>query len=421
MMTVNGPASRRKTERFEGDPVDAGNDYSFDRSSPMPHTPLHSPAHLPWFILVTLYGACVGSFLNVVIYRLPLGRGLVTPRSSCPRCSHMLAWYDNIPLLGWCWLRGRCRYCKAPISVQYPLIEALCAALFAGVYALDYMSGLRPELMAAGLAATWPVLIVQLVLVAALLGATVIDARLYIIPVRIPQVVTLVALLVLPAGATWLSEVAAASPRVGSQGLGVAIGGAAGLALALLLLHLHLLPRSFDEVEETLDEAAPHDAFLDHPHPRREVLKECLFIVMPVVGALVGSALMYVPQGYLPVSHQYPPGLRVLGGVVLGYLVGAGVVWGVRILGTLVFGREAMGLGDVHLLAGVGAVLGWQDAVAVFFVAPFLGLTGAVVAVGVQKLWRGQGRVIPYGPYLAAATLLVMAFGNQLWSFFGIL
>ncbi len=376
--------------------------------------------HFPWLTLVIVYGACVGSFLNVVIYRLPRDLGIATPRSSCPKCDHMLAWYDNVPILGWLWLRGKCRYCKAPISVQYPLIEAACAGLFAAVYWLDYESGVMADLQKAGLTRTWPVLIVQLVMVVGLLAATVIDARLYIIPLRIPHVITLVAAVVLPVSAIWLPAVAYAAPTASPEMIGAVVGGTVALALALLLLHLKLLPRSFDEVEEVLDEAAPQDAFLSHPHPKREVLKECLFVALPFAGALVGWALMYVPQDYLPLGNQYPLAIRVLGGVVAGYLVGGGVVWCVRILGTLAFGREAMGLGDVHLLAAIGAVIGAKDAVLVFFVAPFLGLTGAVVAGGLQLLWKGKGRVIPYGPYLAVAAVIVMFCGQAIWEFLGL-
>ena len=370
---------------------------------------------VPWLILVTAYGACIGSFLNVVIYRLPEGRSLVTPRSSCPRCDHQLAWFDNIPVFGWLLLGGKCRYCKTRISIQYPCVEALCAALFAGVFWLDYASGLRPAFFHFGLETTWPVLIEQLVLVAALLAATMIDARLYIIPLQIPHTVTLSALVVLPAAAAWYPATGQTAPVVGAAGLGAAAGGAAGLALALALLHWKWLPRSFDQLEETLNEPEPPDAFLDHPHPRREVLKESLFVALPLLGAVLGYGLMPIQ-----VENQYPLPLSVLGGVVGGYLAGGGVVWGVRILGTLAFGREAMGLGDVHLLAAIGAVMGWWDAVAVFFLAPFFGLTGAVVMGGVQLLWKGRGKVIPYGPYLALAAVVVMVFGQPMRTFFGI-
>lgn len=75
-----------------------------------------------WFVLV---GATLGSFLNVVIARLPAGESIVRPRSRCPRCRSPIAWYDNVPVLSWLLLRGRCRRCSAPISIRYPLIELL--------------------------------------------------------------------------------------------------------------------------------------------------------------------------------------------------------------------------------------------------------------------------------------------------------
>lgn len=75
-------------------------------------------------------GLCVGSFLNVVIARVPLDQSIVRPRSRCPRCGHVLAWYENIPLLSWLALRARCRGCGVPISVRYPLVELLTGLLF---------------------------------------------------------------------------------------------------------------------------------------------------------------------------------------------------------------------------------------------------------------------------------------------------
>jgi leader peptidase (prepilin peptidase)/N-methyltransferase len=79
-------------------------------------------------------GAVVGSFLNVCIYRLPLGRSIVWPSSACPFCGRELSWYENIPVVSFLALRARCRTCAAPISVRYPLIEALTAAMFAGAW-----------------------------------------------------------------------------------------------------------------------------------------------------------------------------------------------------------------------------------------------------------------------------------------------
>jgi leader peptidase (prepilin peptidase) / N-methyltransferase len=80
-------------------------------------------------------GLAFGSFLNVCIYRLPLGLSVVTPRSTCPRCKRLIAFYDNLPVLSWLLLRGHCRNCKAPISPRYLLIELLTGALFVACYA----------------------------------------------------------------------------------------------------------------------------------------------------------------------------------------------------------------------------------------------------------------------------------------------
>lgn len=92
--------------------------------------------HVPWWgnLLIALwiwcFGANVGSFMNVVIFRVPAGLSVVYPGSRCPKCLNHIAWYDNIPMLSWLWLRARCRYCALPISSRYPTIEAMVAAIF---------------------------------------------------------------------------------------------------------------------------------------------------------------------------------------------------------------------------------------------------------------------------------------------------
>lgn len=83
---------------------------------------------------IFLFGLAFGSFLNVCIYRLPLGLSVVTPRSACPNCKHPIAFYDNLPVLSWLILRGRCRQCQARISPRYLLIELLTGVLFLGCY-----------------------------------------------------------------------------------------------------------------------------------------------------------------------------------------------------------------------------------------------------------------------------------------------
>ena len=91
---------------------------------------------IDWYftVVVFMFGACWGSFLNVCIYRIPAELSVVKPRSRCPKCMTDLAWKDNIPIFGWIFLGGKCRYCKAPISPRYPSIELLTAILFTLVW-----------------------------------------------------------------------------------------------------------------------------------------------------------------------------------------------------------------------------------------------------------------------------------------------
>lgn len=101
-------------------------------------------------VLVGAFGSVIGSFLNVVIYRVPLGRSVISPPSACGSCGHAVRPYDNLPIVSWLALRGRCRDCAAPISVRYPLVE-LASALAFGVVAWRFL----PEVFtAAGVAAT---------------------------------------------------------------------------------------------------------------------------------------------------------------------------------------------------------------------------------------------------------------------------
>ncbi|MEM9508641.1 MAG: prepilin peptidase [Cyanobacteria bacterium P01_E01_bin.35] len=86
------------------------------------------------FATAFIFGACIGSFLNVVIYRIPAGISLVYPPSRCPHCLHRLGVTENVPIFGWLWLRGCCRWCKAKISSRYPIIEASTGLLFMLVF-----------------------------------------------------------------------------------------------------------------------------------------------------------------------------------------------------------------------------------------------------------------------------------------------
>lgn len=367
----------------------------------------------PWLIFIVVIGACVGSFLNVVIWRLPRGESIVRPPSHCPKCGQQLTWFENVPVLAWLYLHGRCRHCKNPISIQYPLVEGTAAILFGLVFWAYYMEGLRQEFADAGLAATWLVLLVHLTLVGSLLAATVVDFQLYLIPLYIPWFACLVAAVGLPLASFLVpaDKIEVLVPYASQAPLATAVGGAlVGLVIANLLLWRGILIRSFAD-DPQADAPLTADAPPAYPHARREMIRECAFLALPVVGGVVGGQ---VGMRLWP-ETEIPLWLGVLTGVGLGYLVGGGILWLTRVLGTLAFGKEAMGLGDVHLLAAIGAVLGAWDAVAIFFLAPFLALAATLVISGVGRIVKGQVRIVPYGPYLAATAVILMVLHQPIW------
>lgn len=121
-------------------------------------------------ILAAIGGAAIGSFLNVVIHRLPLGESLLRPRSRCPECGTEIAAYDNVPVVSWLALRGRCRHCGAAISPRYPIVELLTAVAFAAVVAVR---GADDDLL------------LELPFVTSLIALAAIDLELQILPNKI--------------------------------------------------------------------------------------------------------------------------------------------------------------------------------------------------------------------------------------------
>jgi leader peptidase (prepilin peptidase)/N-methyltransferase len=226
--------------------------------------------------------------------------------------------------------------------------------------------------------------------------------------------------------------------------IGAALGGTLGVGLANVLLWKGLLTQSFGKeyvaweeaarkeeeaklaakavaAEGAAHEASPkegepldqQDYWQAYPHARKEMLREIAFL-SPAIG-LAGAGWWVAtklagPWVYNPASLRMEPSVEaplwlcVLAGCLLGYLIGAGVVWLMRILGSLLFGKEALGLGDVHMMGAVGVCLGWIDPVLAFFGAAFLGMIG----FGVGRIFFAKSKtVLPYGPYLAMGTMLV--------------
>jgi leader peptidase (prepilin peptidase)/N-methyltransferase len=364
-----------------------------------------------------------------VIYRLPRGESIVFPGSHCPKCGRAIKSYDNIPILSFLVLRGKCRFCKVQISPRYIIIEAITALLLVGLYVCYYVLGVRSG--AGGFEHSWPMYASHAALFCGLLVCSAVDIELWIVPLEVCWFVSLVGLISSAiAPHPWM-------PGISPAWAAMSVAGSIGLIASLILQHYGLLQASFVDASdkpiappsEQADgsasdkaKARPKAVAFTKEHgvnPRVEILRELLFLAPAIV--LAGIACLLVTKvdslrlawaGVLesPVTGRHIKGLLA---AVMGYLVGGLWVWGTRILGTLAFGKEAMGLGDVHLMAAVGAVAGWIVPSVAFFLAPIFGLLWAVY------LWLGRNqRELPYGPWLATASAAVMIFHDKLlWLF----
>lgn len=352
-------------------------------------------------VVAGVLGAVVGSFLNVVIYRLPLGLSVNEPkRSFCPHCRAQIAWHHNVPILGWLGLRGRCASCRARISPRYPLVELLTAALFLAVW-------LRFD---------WPLALPLWIFVSLLIAATFIDFDHLIIPDEITLGGTAAGLLCGLAFPRLLGE---SSPVLGL--LWSLVGAAAGFATLFAVVELGKL--AFGKKRVRLEPAAdftwqrcavPGDGGAEHDdaelrigaetdrwsdlflRPKDEFTLECDRLAL--AGQEHGRVTLRCFADRLRLGEQdYPlEGLQAFSGRVREY----------------VFPREAMGFGDVKFIACIGAFLGWQ---AVFFTVAAASVIGSVVGLGALALGpRGREAKLPFGPYLALGALLWLFAGPAL-------
>ncbi len=242
----------------------------------------------PLIVVAGLFGLVVGSFLNVCIHRVPRHESIVTPRSRCTRCGHMIAWYENIPLASWIALGARCRGCGERISVMYPIVELTTGALFALTY---WQCGLSPLLG------------VRLVFAAVLVVLFAIDLEHQILPNAITLPAVVLGLAASPLGPGWRASL-----------IGIIVGG--------------LIP------------------FL-------------------------------IAEGYYRLRKQ-----------------------------------EGLGMGDVKMLAMIGAVLGWAPMLLTLVFASF---AGAVVGLALIAAGRGNmQRALPFGTFLAVAALVAAYAGEPI-------
>ena len=380
-----------------------------------------------WLVFIFAFGACIGSFLNVVIYRLPRDRSLVSPPSACPGCETPIRFYNNIPLFSWLILRGKCPDCKAPISIRYFFVELITAILFGGLYLCFFWFQYRQTGLA-GASATqqffgggWLLYWVMATLFAAFLAASAIDMELWIIPLELCWFVTLAGLIASGvAGFVIDSSVitefdlfpmVAGSPRFAA----LTVGGAVGLGISLILLFTGIVKPSYEmatDEEGDCEEAVGSQENEPEFEDRKEIAKEIIFLLPVVIAAMAALKITQMP--FLQDkwgSFITIPLVSGLIGSLGGYLAGAAIVWAVRIFGTLAFNKEAMGLGDVHLMGAAGAVIGAKWVVLAFFIAPFLGILWALYQAIFKKM-----RQIPYGPFLSLAVFAVIIFHDWMQS-----
>lgn len=267
-------------------------------------------------VFAFIFGTCIGSFLNVCIFRLPKEKSLNKPRSSCPKCGNLIRWYDNIPILSYIFLKGRCRNCKERISLRYPLVEVITGFLFLSLYLKFGLSFMFVKFV---------------FLFCLLIVVSFIDIDYYAIPAYLCV-------------------------------FGIVVG------------------LFFSSVESF--SLLKRGVFDLNTFPLIKAFKDLVIAL--------GFAYLFKLFGDVFVS-------------ILLYL---------RKQDSIDGEKESLGLGDVDFMGVVGVFLGWQQAVFMFFVAPFLAVVYSVFALIFKK-----SHIIPYLPYLSLATLVVFFWGNKILSF----
>jgi leader peptidase (prepilin peptidase)/N-methyltransferase len=389
-----------------------------------------------WITFTFAFGCVVGSFLNVVIYRLPREKSIVKPPSACPACGKHIQFYDNIPLISYILLGRKCRYCKAPISPRYFIIELLNGLVFVFTYYLFFRSYMRagtPPFLSGG----WLLYLVTIVLLSGLIASSAIDLELWIIPLSACWIITGMGI-VGSALAPLLIDYKLIRgyhllPYASADTAALALGAAIGLGISMLLLVTGLLKQSYDFPEQTEDQrpeteasASLNDSSADASpktggdedegriNHRIEALRELLFLTPIIAGAVV---VLLLTKKVEPIRGFWldlleRPVVAGLFGSIFAYFIGCGIVWTARILGTLAFGKEAMGLGDVHLMGAAGSCIGAVPITAAFFAAPFFGLAWAMVQMFFKKT-----RQIPYGPFLSIGIFIAIIAHDRIWGY----
>ena len=360
-------------------------------------------------ILITfgafIFGIIIGSFLNVVRHRVPRDESIVYPGSHCASCGHSLRAFDNIPLISYAILGGKCRDCRAAISPTYPLVEFLTGAIFV----LIVLKG--------GLG--WESLL-EMIFASVMLSLVFIDARHHLIPnvITYPAIVFSLAAITLRGG--W------GRPEPSSFGISIifqsldhefpalraALIGFAFIALAAPLfrfidnLDLILFNKYFEweemEEEQGIDPKGEIDIDIDSERSQNRVIYSSMIAGLVLAALWAFAVIKYSPADGGPFDDGYN---SLLGGAA-GAIIGGGLIWTLRALYFYIRGFEGMGLGDVKMMAVIGAFLGWQSMFGVMLLGSILGTAiGVALALRARK---GLRTPLPFGACLGLAAIIIM-------------
>lgn len=350
-------------------------------------------------VFSAVMGGIIGSFLNACIHRMPRGISLRNPkRSFCPSCNRLIPWYENLPLISWLALRGKCSGCGSKISVRYFLVELLTACVFLAVWQF-YGLPLAP---------------VYWLFVSLLIAATFIDIEHFIIPDEITWGGTAAGILLSLA----LPAMMQTSSRLEALGLSVA-GAALGYGLLWLIVELGKL--AFGKKRHAFPEPEKFSIFQDGEQiflsvgeeklPWEEIFsRESDTLVLECEKALIGDREL---DGQTLRFHHDK---LTLGAEVIPLEQVESVSGTLR---AITIPREAMGFGDVKFIAAIGAFLGWKAVLFTICSASVIGCVAALAGVFIAR--DKAGSRVPFGPFLALGGAIWIFGGERLWDwYFGI-
>ena len=351
------------------------------------------PFHF-WSLCFFVLGCIVGSFLNVCIYRMPLGLSIVSPPSHCPRCKYSIPFYLNIPLVTWLWLGGKCKNCDAKISPRYFIVEFLTGVAFLGCW-LKFGDPFSPF-------QSMPVALVFAVFISGLIVATFIDFEHFIIPDEI-TLGGIVAGLVLSVLLPEIHGLKSHPAGLWQSFLGALVGS--GVVYIILRAGKLLFGRHKMKLpaETKIVFSETHLHFSGKQIPYEE-----LFYRKSDVIVLQARTVELIDRGYQNVLVRLSPSSLEIGGEKLN----PDDVPCMECVSTeIVLPREAMGLGDVKFMGAIGAFIGWTGTLFSLAVSAMLGSVVGVILILMRK--REWSSRMPYGPYIALAAVIWIFIGKQ--------